>query len=219
MNSQWKLLWQDERGFILTAELVLILTIGVLAMIVGLNGVAKSVTQELNDVSGAIGALDQSYAYRGMNKSWHAGVVGSAYADRGDACDCSSITSTAAGMKIDNGYQPECASSGAIPQAVPHSVPQAVPHAVPHGPALPAPQAAPCNGCEPVPAPCTDCHESTTPLDPTPDSVPMNETPKKAQPKKRDSEHKSEKKPNLAPAASAVDVLPAGPRLTSGHSV
>ena len=43
--------WADEAGFLLSAELVLILTLGAIAMVVGLNAVAKSVVQELNDVA------------------------------------------------------------------------------------------------------------------------------------------------------------------------
>lgn len=87
-------LWKDEGGFILSAELVLILTIGCIGMIVGLNSVATSVTNELNDLSSALGALDQSYAYNGLRKSGHAWVVGSGFADGADFCDCSIITQT-----------------------------------------------------------------------------------------------------------------------------
>ena len=34
-------LWHDEAGFVLSAELVLVLTLGVLSMVVGLNAVAS----------------------------------------------------------------------------------------------------------------------------------------------------------------------------------
>ena len=59
-------LWKEENGFIISAELVLVLTIAVLAMIVGLSEVAVAVNTELNDVSNAIGSLNQSYAYTGF---------------------------------------------------------------------------------------------------------------------------------------------------------
>lgn len=39
----------DEAGFVITAELVLVLTIAVLAMVVGLTAVRDSITQEMND--------------------------------------------------------------------------------------------------------------------------------------------------------------------------
>ena len=54
----------DESGFIISSELVLILTIGVLAMIVGLSEVAVAVNTELNDISNAIGSLNQSFAFK-----------------------------------------------------------------------------------------------------------------------------------------------------------
>jgi len=134
-------LWQDDRGFVLSAELVIIMTIAVLGMIVGLNAVAKSVTQEMNDVSGAIGALDQSYFYTGLFKSWHAGVNGSGYIDRADACDCSTITGGTS-AKIDACDRFEAAPSRAVP-----AVPQA----------SPCPPGAPCDqGAGPA-LPCDDC--------------------------------------------------------------
>lgn len=84
-------LYNDEAGFIISAELVLVLTIAVLAMIVGLSEVAVAVNTELNDVSNAIGALNQTYAYtgfwsggRGKTKSY---VLGSEFDDAFDDCD------------------------------------------------------------------------------------------------------------------------------------
>ncbi|MGH7200366.1 MAG: hypothetical protein ACREJB_07150, partial [Planctomycetaceae bacterium] len=61
------------------------------AMVVGLHAIAKSVTQELNDFSNAIGALDQTFEFQGLRKSKHARVVGSAFRDRQDQCDCAII--------------------------------------------------------------------------------------------------------------------------------
>lgn len=58
--------WNDEAGFVISAELVLVLTVAVLAMIVGLSEVAIAVNTELNDISNAIGALNQSYWYTGF---------------------------------------------------------------------------------------------------------------------------------------------------------
>ncbi|WP_417389710.1 hypothetical protein [Gimesia sp.] len=97
-------LWNDEAGFVISAELVLVLTIAVLAMIVGLSEVAVAVNTELNDISNAIGALNQSYAYTGFvgngsgggkSKSFYAG---SRFEDATDDCDlnttCDLVTGT-----------------------------------------------------------------------------------------------------------------------------
>lgn len=84
----------DENGMIISAELVLIVTIGVLGMIVGLNAVAGSINGELNDISSAFGAINQSYGYQGMTKYGHSWVAGSGYLDARDYCDCSVIVPT-----------------------------------------------------------------------------------------------------------------------------
>jgi hypothetical protein len=101
-------LMEDQNGFVISAELVLVLTIAVLAMVVGLHGVAKSVTQEMNDLSNAIGALDQSYYYKGLRKDRHASVVGSGFSDSEDDCDCSVIIQPYPNIKRDgSGYTSE----------------------------------------------------------------------------------------------------------------
>ncbi|QDT90438.1 Flp family type IVb pilin [Gimesia algae] len=57
--------WSDEGGFVLSAELVIILTVAVLAMIVGLSYVQTAVISEFSDIGTAISSLNQSYAYSG----------------------------------------------------------------------------------------------------------------------------------------------------------
>lgn len=88
----------DEAGFIVSAELVLVLTIGVLAMVVGLTAVRDSVVHELNDVSHAIGTVSQSYNVTGLQKQCddgygghHAYIDGSGFNDTADECDCHAI--------------------------------------------------------------------------------------------------------------------------------
>ena len=79
-------LWKDESGFIVSAELVLIATVAVLAMVVGLSEVANAINQELEDVASAFGSVNQSYRYQGL--TGHGGLSGGAYfEDRIDFCD------------------------------------------------------------------------------------------------------------------------------------
>lgn len=110
-------LWNDEAGVIISAELVLVLTIAVLAMVVGLHAVAKSVTQELNDLSSAFGSLQQSYLYQGLVKGArrgvpHASVAGSAFLDSRDDCDCTPIIQVVPRPKRDGGNGPENGGNG-----------------------------------------------------------------------------------------------------------
>ena len=84
-------LWNDESGVIISAELVLVLSIAVLSMIVGLAEVASAVNTELNDVANAIGALNQSFSVTGFGSTTltkvKAYTFGSGWTDTIDDCD------------------------------------------------------------------------------------------------------------------------------------
>ncbi len=86
-------LLNDEAGFIVSAELVLVATILVIGMIVGLSEVQHAVVAELNDVADAIGSLNQSYCFSGFtkDKQFGRGVAaytrGSIFVDVQDECD------------------------------------------------------------------------------------------------------------------------------------
>ena len=51
-------LLNDEAGFIVSAELVLIASVCVLAMVVGLSEVANGINQELEDIGSAFGSIN-----------------------------------------------------------------------------------------------------------------------------------------------------------------
>ena len=86
-----KALLNDEAGFIVSAELVLIATIVVIGLVVGLSEVQHSLVSELNDVADAIGSLNQSYAFSGFaavkGNGCGSGSAGSAFGDSIDECD------------------------------------------------------------------------------------------------------------------------------------
>lgn len=73
--SLFKRLWQDETGVILSAETVLLGTVGVMAAVVGMGTVTHAVNDELEETAFAIRSLDQSYCIRGHRgcSSWTAG--------------------------------------------------------------------------------------------------------------------------------------------------
>ena len=76
----------DENGFIVSAELVLVGTIVVLGMIVGLTELSYGVNEELEDLGSAIGSINQTYYY--TLASGHKGAaVGSMFLDFADECD------------------------------------------------------------------------------------------------------------------------------------
>jgi len=94
----------DESGVIISAELVLVLTIAVLAMVVGLSEIAVALNTELNDVANAFGRLDQSYGFTGFHacsnhdlksKSF---VAGSSWMDSIDDCDLNTTCDLVCGI-------------------------------------------------------------------------------------------------------------------------
>jgi len=95
----------DETGVIISAELVLVLTIAVLAMIVGLSEVAVAINTELNDLSNAFGALNQSFAFTGFQKffpKFISFVPGSCFIDFIDDCDWNSSCDMVCGAPLFN---------------------------------------------------------------------------------------------------------------------
>ncbi len=76
----------DENGFVVSAELVLVGTILVLGMIVGLTEMSYNVNQELEDLGSGIGAINQTYYFTlACGKKGEA--VGSTNLDFQDECD------------------------------------------------------------------------------------------------------------------------------------
>ena len=78
-------LWSDEHGFIVSAELVLVGTVAVLALVVGLSEVSNNVNQELEDVGSAFACLDQSF-FSSCIEGCKAGKKGSNFQDCADYC-------------------------------------------------------------------------------------------------------------------------------------
>lgn len=86
MLNNLKNLMNDENGFVVSAELILISTIAVLGLLVGMAEVRQAVVEELEDVASAIGSLNQGYCMTGLRTS-KAYSHGSHFADDGDLCD------------------------------------------------------------------------------------------------------------------------------------
>lgn len=79
-------LMNDEAGFVISAELVLVASIAVLSMVVGLSEVALNVSTELEDVGSAFGSVTQTYHVNGLcGHMGHTG--GSCFTDTRDFCD------------------------------------------------------------------------------------------------------------------------------------
>jgi hypothetical protein len=60
------MLWNDEGGFILSTEAMILWTIAVLGMTTGLVAVRNATVTELTEVANTITTFDQSYSYQGV---------------------------------------------------------------------------------------------------------------------------------------------------------
>ena len=97
-------LQNDENGFVVSAELVLVGTILVLGMIVGLTELSFNVNQELEDVGSAIGSINQTYYYT-LACGYKGSVMGSTFLDFADECDnACDINCNSAGMPEQASY-------------------------------------------------------------------------------------------------------------------
>lgn len=91
-------LWNDERGFVVSSELVLIATVLVIGLLVGMVSLRDQVIQELGDVADALSEMTQSYSFASVE--YHAGAptamtAGSFFNDTGDHCDDDDNNNTA----------------------------------------------------------------------------------------------------------------------------
>jgi hypothetical protein len=83
-----KRLWSDDKGVVATTDLILMSVVVVLGIIVGLVTFRDQVVQELGDVAGAIGHLNQGYNFTGDGMTGDACfVAGSSYTDQVDFCE------------------------------------------------------------------------------------------------------------------------------------
>lgn len=100
-------LLNDEAGFLVSAELVLIFTLVFCGVAVGVAMVRDSLVAEFSDVSEAIGALNQSYNFNNLTANNSAGSLnhatcsGSGFVDDRDDCDCQGVSLTVVAGKPD----------------------------------------------------------------------------------------------------------------------
>lgn len=87
MTNIFAKLINDETGFIVSAELILVATIAVLGVVVGLSEIAFGVNNELEDVASAFGSMNQSFHVNGLHSDGKACTAGSEYNDDYDTCD------------------------------------------------------------------------------------------------------------------------------------
>jgi hypothetical protein len=119
-------LWTEDDGFVLSSEMVMYGTVGVVGVTTGYTALRDSINTELDDVAQAIGSTDQSYYYGGVygHSAWSAG---SAFFDRVDRPDLPKCVMTP-GPVVDRPtvcadvFGPAHPAVPALPQAAPRFV-------------------------------------------------------------------------------------------------
>lgn len=99
MKNIFKGFLSSEDGFLLSSEALLIGTIAVLGLLVGLVSVRDAVVQELGDFAQAIGLLNQSYSYTGVQDAISGTTQGGVLVDTLDNSDAATGTD-ANGMSV-----------------------------------------------------------------------------------------------------------------------
>jgi Flp pilus assembly pilin Flp len=85
MKNVIRKLWNDEAGFIVSVELILVATILVIGLVAGMTQLRDAVLSEFADMAAAFGAVDQSYAVNGV--TYNAGEAASSGFNFVDAVD------------------------------------------------------------------------------------------------------------------------------------
>lgn len=81
-----KALIQDDRGFVVSIELIMIATIAIIGLMAGLSAVRDGVVSEISDVAGGVQDFNQSYRLFGVEG--HSGATaGGDFLDARDFCD------------------------------------------------------------------------------------------------------------------------------------
>jgi hypothetical protein len=83
---------RDESGLVITAELIMIITIAVISLSAGWGAVASMLAEELEDVANSVGSLDQSFSYNGLSAPGHATCSGGGFNDSNNTVNVSTST-------------------------------------------------------------------------------------------------------------------------------
>jgi len=95
-------LWKDEGGFVVSVELILIVTILVIGLVSGWTMLRDAVLAELADTANAIGSTDQSFEVSGVTYGTAGGGASSAHFGWTDAQD-SADNDAGVGLAVDTG--------------------------------------------------------------------------------------------------------------------
>jgi len=160
--------WFDENGLVISAELVIVLTVVVIGLIVGLAHVQAAVVTELQGTAAAFSSLNQSFAFTGFQgcpkaafrTSW---TAGSFFFDTFATCVG---TGGATGTTCEIFAGAPAVVTGPSTVVAPETV---CPTCVPDGPRLEEP----CVSCPPANGVLPPAPKPEIPMGPVPQNLPQ----------------------------------------------
>lgn len=113
---------RDESGLVITAELIMIITIAMIGLTAGWGAITTMLTEELEDVANSVGSLDQSFSYRGISAPGHATCSGSGFNDSQSTVNVSTCSGFDASVAVHGfvevipHHQPAVSEQMALPE-------------------------------------------------------------------------------------------------------
>ena len=101
MKAMLKKFWNDEAGFVVTVEMILVATVLVIGLVTGLGLLRDAVTAELVDTAQAFGSINQSWTVGAMDDQVNHGSAGMSFTDVADGLDATAQADTLVAMGVD----------------------------------------------------------------------------------------------------------------------
>lgn len=86
--------WNDETGTVVSAEIILVITIAGIGMIAGLTTYRDAAVMEMADLATALGQFNQSYSLSSVVIPGSASFAGSTFDDQPDWCQDTTSSTT-----------------------------------------------------------------------------------------------------------------------------
>lgn len=226
MQRILKRLWLEDDGAVLSSEMLMYGSVGVVGMTAGYGTLRDTLNSELDDVAQSLGSIDQSYYLSGTmgHCAW---TAGSAFIDRADRpdypskCVVTNVPAYGVAVPQGQGYTRPTVCADIFGAPAPSYVPQ--PQFVPGQPGVvvpgyvPAPVYVPAPGVSPAPG-----HVVPPPPGPRPGPAagrpePRREDGKKTDAKKKDDDDKRRDDDDDDDDRDEARRRPQGPAPHAGH--
>jgi hypothetical protein len=103
MKNALKKFWNNEAGFVVTVEMILVATVLVIGLVSGLTLLRDAILGELSDTAASFGNVNQTMAIAGMTYTDGASLSGSASSLYQDATEAQTDAASGADQTVGGG--------------------------------------------------------------------------------------------------------------------